>query len=199
MALIPRNKFTPLGVHELLMVANVLKHTCPWAPVSIRGTQLLPGGCDSDSSFPPSIFCSISGGCSDTVGNPGSSLPLCVWGGTSPAAEAHERRCWEEEPDTGSAASVRGILHTLPCMTLYIKHTILLRPPGCIPSSERVYRHSINLTETCCAAANVGFCGTVDFQRAQSELAPREQAEEQTHVKSHGALCQLIWPVHYLD
>lgn len=184
----------------MLMVAK-----CPETHLFLGSSQYL---WDTASSlldmnltdFFPSIFCSISSGgsvCSDTVGNPGSSLPLCVWGGTNPCCpDAHERRCWEEEQDIRIVVSVCGILH---CMTLHIKHTILLWPSGCLPSSKGVYSHSINLTETCCAAANVGFCGTMGFQIAQSELAPREQAEEQTHVKGCRALCQLIWPVCYLD
>lgn len=149
-------------------------------------------GYESDRFFFPSIFYSFSGGgsvCSDTVGNPGSSLSLCVQEGKTPCCiDAHERRCWEEEPDTQISDSVSGILYTLHCLTLPIKDTILLPPPGCIPSSKRAYRHSINLTEICCAAVNVGFCGTTDFQITQSELAPREQAEQQTHVRSRGAL-----------
>lgn len=134
----------------------------------LLGHSFFHAGYESDSFF-PSIFCfSSSGGSvySDTVGNLGSSLFLCVWGGTNPCClEVHERRCWEE-PDTRIAVSVHGILHTLHCLTLHTKHTILLQPPGCIPSYKRVYSHSINLTETCCAAVNVGFCGTTDFQIA---------------------------------
>lgn len=42
------------------------------------------------------------------------------------------------------------------CITHY---PILLWPPGCPPSNKWVYNkmHSLNLTETCCAAAKAGF------------------------------------------
>lgn len=83
--------------------------------------------------------------------------------------DAGKKKC------TQIALSVCGILHTLHCVTLKIKHTILLQPPGC---NKGLYSHSINLTETCCAAASAGFRGTMDFQAAQPELAPRDQLRD---------------------